>query len=219
MPLRPTERTARTALLAMLLSLAAQAIGCVGGDSAGGDGSVPEEDAGPDAGPPVEPEIHVGVPDEETGIRYVALPPGGDIVLESYGQGGLHAVIIVQIIGFGNQAWVDLTVRNLGDYDRPADLDGDMDGVDGVDAGVDDPPDNTNAPGEVMTVPWRQPRLLACDDLLEPVVCNDSPRVIMLGALTGSLDTLDGLHVEVQADVRNRDGIMLTTTADGYLRR
>lgn len=205
-------RRGPSAIVVVLTALLGGA--CVGGDGAS-TGST-DGDAGPDAGPSVDPEIHIGVPDEETMIQYEPLDPGGDIRLESYGQGGLHAVFIVQIIGFGNQAWVDLTVRNLGDYDRRDPGDG---GLDGADAGADEPPDGPSVDGVVMTAPWRQPRLLACDDLLAPVVCRDAPRIVMLGGLTGELATLGDLHVEVQADVRNRDGLMLSTTTDGYLRR
>jgi hypothetical protein len=78
--------------------------------------------------------VEIGTPDPQTGLDFVPLMPGGDVPLETFGQGGTHASLIIRCIGFGNRAFVDVTVQN--------------------------PEENT----EVMTVPNVRPQLLACDD-------------------------------------------------------
>lgn len=177
----------------------------------------PAEDAAVDAR--VQPSISIGIPDDVTGIRYEPLAAGGDVKLETYGQGGLHAVFIIQCVGMGNQAWVDIRMTNLGDYDHRQEIDAgaerDRDaGVDDDDAGV-----VSEFAGYVETLPSAQPSLLACDDLRDPVYCRTMPREVLTGGLAASLDALGDLHVEIRAEARNRDGIMLSDTIDAYLRR
>ena len=68
----------------------------------------------PDAGEPslaVEIGMRVGPRDN----TFVALEPGGDIHLGTFGQGGTHAELAVRCIGFGNRAFVTLTLENLRD--------------------------------------------------------------------------------------------------------
>lgn len=172
----------------------------------------PTPDAGMDA--MVRPSISIGIPDAVTGIRYEPLVAGGDVRLETYGQGGLHAVFIIECVGMGNQAWVDIRMTNLGDYDRRH----------GFDAGTEH--DDADAggggyqfPGFVETLPSAQPSLLACDDLRDPVYCRTMPREVLTGGLAANLDALSDLHVEIRAQARNRDGLMLSDTIDAYLRR
>jgi len=57
--------------------------------------------------------VAIGVPGEPTGLEFAPLASGGDIDLESFGQGGTHANLAVRTIGFGKQAFVDVTLENL----------------------------------------------------------------------------------------------------------
>ena len=191
------SQVARAIVLAML-----SLVGC--GDDGGkrtSDGNDDEPDAGP------KPSIAIGIADAERGILFVPLQPGDDVTLETRGQGGMHATFVIQVIGFGIQAWTDITMRNLGDYDGDA-------GVD-FDGGVDGNPDMGQ---EVSTTMSHQPPLLACMPLTPPVYCRTFPRILMTGGLTRELDELPNLHVEVEVNVRNRDGLNLTATTDVFLR-
>lgn len=77
--------------------------------------------------------VEIGTPDLQTGLDFVPLMAGGDIPLETFGQGGTHATVVVRCIGFGNRAFVNVTVANIGEGT------------------------------EVMTVPSVRPQLLGCD--------------------------------------------------------
>lgn len=57
--------------------------------------------------------VEIGVPDEVTGLEFVPLEQGGAVPLESFGQGGTHASLAVRCVGFGNRAFVDVTIENL----------------------------------------------------------------------------------------------------------
>jgi hypothetical protein len=115
---------------------------CVGLCAAGCENSrcgepLPEPDAAPpaDSGPPTALEVQIGTPDEESGLEFIPLMNGGDIRLETFGQGGTHATVAVRCLGLGtNRAFVDVTVENLG----------------------------TGA--TVMTVPSSRPQLWLCDE-------------------------------------------------------
>lgn len=165
-------------------------------------------------GAPGGAAIAIGTLDEQAELAYVPLAPAGDLALHTYGQGGMHVAVVVRCEGLGKEAFVDITLRNLGDYDRGMDPAGD-----GPDAGATGRAGFANYPGEVMTAPRRRPSLLVCDDLLDPQVCTHRPIVVMTGGLTDSVDALDGLHVEIQADVRTEDGLALSDRVDVYLRQ
>jgi len=102
----------------------------------GVEGPLPSPDAAPvaDSGPSVL-QVQIGLPDEASGLEFLPLASGGDIPLETFGQGGTHATVAVRCIGLGtNRAFVDVTVENLGTGDS------------------------------VMTVPSTRPQLWLCDD-------------------------------------------------------
>jgi hypothetical protein len=100
---------------------AAWALGACGDDACGfaGDaaGTGPDAggdpDAGPDAKTPVAPEVIVGVPGDPATLEFVPLEPGGNIALETFGQGGTHAELAVRAIGFSKRAFVVVTLENL----------------------------------------------------------------------------------------------------------
>jgi hypothetical protein len=59
------------------------------------------------------PGVAIGVTGEPTGLEFDPLAKGGDIPLETFGQGGTHAALAIRTIGFGKQAFVDVTLENL----------------------------------------------------------------------------------------------------------
>jgi hypothetical protein len=70
----------------------------------------------PDAGEPEpELEVRIGMRRDARDNTFVPLDPGGDIHLGTFGQGGTHAELAVRCIGFGNRAFVTLTLENLRD--------------------------------------------------------------------------------------------------------
>jgi hypothetical protein len=75
------------------------------------------DDAGPDASDSSKPmaklAVEVGTPDPSGNLDFVPLEDGGDIALGTFGQGGTHAVLAVRCLGFGNKAFVDVTLENL----------------------------------------------------------------------------------------------------------
>ena len=59
-------------------------------------------------------EVEIGTPDPSGNLDFVPLEDGGDISLGTFGQGGTHAVLAVRCLGFGNKAFVNVTLENLG---------------------------------------------------------------------------------------------------------
>lgn len=214
-------------LLAMLACIVGVLGGCGDPQSAdvdAGDGGAlfgsalahDEVDGGADT---PGPSIAIGTVDEAAQIPYVPLDASGDLALHTYGQGGLHAALTVQCVGLGKEAWVDFSLRSLGDYNHGEVHDGDA----GIEAapGTEgtSPSGRDDYPGEVSTTPTRRPSLLVCDDLLHPVECVHRPIIVMLGGLAPSLEALDDLHVKVRVDVHTEQGVSLSQTLDAYLRR
>lgn len=78
----------------------------LGGCLSGRDGPLPDASLEGGAGP----EVLIGVPD---GLDFVPLEDGGDVPLETFGQGGTHARLAVRCIDLGDSAFVDVTLENL----------------------------------------------------------------------------------------------------------
>jgi len=57
--------------------------------------------------------VEIGTPSPSGDLGFVPLEDGGDISLNTFGQGGTHAELAVRAIGFGNKAFVDVTLENL----------------------------------------------------------------------------------------------------------
>jgi len=57
--------------------------------------------------------VIVGTPSPAGDLKFIPLEQGGDIPLGTFGQGGTHAELAVRCVGFGNQAFVDVTVLNV----------------------------------------------------------------------------------------------------------
>jgi len=57
--------------------------------------------------------VDVGVTGGADGLDFVALEPGGEISLHTFGQGGTHALLAVRCIGLGNRAFVSVVITNL----------------------------------------------------------------------------------------------------------
>jgi len=70
--------------------------------------------SGEDAGAPAEPRawVDVGLPGGADGLEFVALEPGGEVPLQTFGQGGTHALLAVRCGGLGNAAFVGVEITN-----------------------------------------------------------------------------------------------------------
>ena len=56
--------------------------------------------------------VDIGVPAGD-GLDFAHLEPGSVLKLQTFGQGGTHVLLAVRTIGFGNRAFVAMTLRNL----------------------------------------------------------------------------------------------------------
>lgn len=64
---------------------------------------------GPEALPPW---VDVGLPGGSDGLQFIPLAPGGAVPLQSFGQGGTHALLAVRTSGLGDRAFVSVIIRN-----------------------------------------------------------------------------------------------------------
>jgi len=76
----------------------------------------PEKDPPEPVGP--EPDaglarVELGVPGGDDGLEFVPLEAGGELRLQTFGQGGTHLFLGVRCVGFGNRAFVSITLTNL----------------------------------------------------------------------------------------------------------
>src|SRR5262245_44512595 len=62
--------------------------------------------------PSAEIWVDVGLPGGSDGLEFVPLEPGAAIPLETFGQGGTHALLAVRASGLGNRAFVGVTITN-----------------------------------------------------------------------------------------------------------
>jgi len=70
----------------------------------------------PSSGKPPDdasPSVEIGLPAGSDGLDFAPLRPGDEVRLQSFGQGGTHVLLGVRCIGFGNRAYVNLTLTNL----------------------------------------------------------------------------------------------------------
>lgn len=59
-------------------------------------------------------EVEVGVPGGHDGLEFVEFESGGELHLETFGQGGTHVTVAVKVRGLGvNRAFLDVTLLNL----------------------------------------------------------------------------------------------------------
>lgn len=93
-----TRRVVRSAGAAAWLGLA-------GAGCAGSEQSEPEPDVGGVA-------VEIGLPSEDGRLGFVPLEPGGEVRLETFGQGGTHVLLAVRCIGFGDRAFVNVSLTN-----------------------------------------------------------------------------------------------------------
>ena len=61
---------------------------------------------------PAGPSVDIGLPGGADGLDFVRLEPGGGVPLETFGQGGTHALLAVRCNGLGNRAFVGIRIRN-----------------------------------------------------------------------------------------------------------
>jgi hypothetical protein len=99
----------RHTLACLLLLLGLAACGNSGDDDTG-DGA--DSGSGRDAST-TKLSAEIGTPDPSGNLDFVPLDDGGDIELGTFGQGGTHAILAVRCVGFGNKAFVVVTLENL----------------------------------------------------------------------------------------------------------
>ena len=87
-------RPVRTSVLALLALL-----GC--------SGATPSEEP-----EPLSVSVDVGLPGGNDGLQFIPLAPGGAVPLQTFGQGGTHALLAVRTSGLGDRAFVSVTIRN-----------------------------------------------------------------------------------------------------------
>lgn len=91
-------------------ALAASLLGLVLCSCLHGRDAPPEPDA---SEPMIDPtKVEIGVPDE-TGTGFVALDPGDEVAVETFGQGGNHIQLAVACTGFGNAVYPQVVIENL----------------------------------------------------------------------------------------------------------
>lgn len=96
-----TWRTRATGALAAACGWALSLAGCGSTDDGTGAAPVPEI------------AVDVGLPGGADGLEFVSLEPGGSVPLQTFGQGGTHALLAVRTLGLGNRAFVGVEIENL----------------------------------------------------------------------------------------------------------
>lgn len=148
-------------------------------------GGSTSEDAELDVGSePAVVRVEIGIPAGDDGLEFAPLSPGGELRLESFGQGGMHVLLAVRCIGFGNRAFVGLAITNL---------------TTGV---------------QVTSPPPVRPQLLLCRD---QDVCDLVPLLAVVSGIADPGVDRNGLHVEVEADVRNEAGLSASASVEAVL--
>lgn len=64
-------------------------------------------------GGPAEQLVEVGIPDPETDSGFVPLPSGGDVKVDTFGQGGFHAEVSIRFRGFGDEVYPQIIIESL----------------------------------------------------------------------------------------------------------
>jgi len=60
-----------------------------------------------------DPSVEVGTPGGDDGLSFTPLEAGGTLYIETFGQGGTHVLFAIRCNGFGNRAFVNVTLTNL----------------------------------------------------------------------------------------------------------
>jgi hypothetical protein len=141
-----------------------------------------------DAADPDAIDVEIGTAGGRGGLEFIALTKGGDIPLETFGQGGTHATVAVRARGLGtNIAFFDVSVENA-------------------------------ETGEtVMTVPSSRPQLWICDEARE-VCDQLPVHVMTGGLAEPGIENRDGLRVIVSALVHDERGRTGSGSQEGMLR-
>lgn len=58
------------------------------------------------------PELLIGTPDPEDDLEFLPLEDGDDIPLQTFGQGGTHALLALRCIGLGQEVFTKVTLEN-----------------------------------------------------------------------------------------------------------
>lgn len=85
------------------LALAAALGGCLTGSDGGSDGGA------------AEVMVEVGIPDPDNSAHFLSLEPGGEVKVDTFGQGGFHAEVGIAFRGFGDAIYPQIVIENLED--------------------------------------------------------------------------------------------------------
>jgi hypothetical protein len=131
--------------------------------------------------------VEIGTSDPER-LEFVPLEEGGEIPLQTFGQGGTHVTVAIRARGLGtNIAFFDVTVEN------------------------------TRTGDTISTVPSSRPQLWICDDERE-VCDQLPVHVMTGGLAPPGIENRDGLRVIVTADVRDEQGRRGSGSKEGVLK-
>lgn len=72
-------------------------------------------DAGPGDAGPLDPVVEVGIPDPDNSANFLPLAPGGEVKVDTFGQGGYHAEVGIAFRGFGDEVYPQIVIENLED--------------------------------------------------------------------------------------------------------
>lgn len=64
-----------------------------------------------DPGTEAPASVDVGLPGGADGLEFVPLVPGASVPLQTFGQGGTHALLAVRTLGLGNRAFVGVSIE------------------------------------------------------------------------------------------------------------
>jgi hypothetical protein len=106
----PFDRIMAGVCRAKVFVLAAALVLLTAGCGSAPADAAPSVEGGVDA---ANVSVEIGLPAGDDGLEFAPLAPDGELRLESFGQGGIHVLLAVRCIGFGNRAFVSITVTNL----------------------------------------------------------------------------------------------------------
>lgn len=75
--------------------------------------SCSEDHMQPSAADDPSVSVEIGIPVGSNTLNFVPLEPGNEIFLQTFGQGGTHALLAVRCIGFGEEAFVTAWLTHL----------------------------------------------------------------------------------------------------------